>query len=111
MNLVIKNIGWLVQYHENPIVTISGSDMKTIPLLQDAWLFCKDGNFRSWGPMSKFNAELKVLDPSGTAKIIDAAGGMVLPSWCDSHTHIVFAAPREQEFVDRIHGLTYEEIA
>ncbi|MBK9423527.1 MAG: imidazolonepropionase [Bacteroidetes bacterium] len=111
MNLVIKNIGWLVQYRENPIVTISGSDMKIIPLLKDAWLFCKDGNFRAWGPMSKFNGELKVLDPSGTAKIIDAAGGMVLPSWCDSHTHIVFAAPREQEFVDRIHGLTYEEIA
>lgn len=111
MILVIKNIGWLVQYRENPIVTISGSDMKMIPMMNDAWLCCKNGVFHSWGSMSKFNSELKQLDPAGSAKIIDAAGGMVLPSWCDSHTHIVYAAPREQEFVDRIHGLTYEDIA
>ena len=111
MDLVVKNISWLIQARTAGISKVSGAEMKALPTLENSWLFCSNGKFHSWGSMENFQNAMKENDPSGTAKIIDAQNGMVLPSWCDSHTHIVYAAPREREFVDRIHGLTYEEIA
>lgn len=111
MKLIIKNIGGLCQVRESAPVTVSGKDMKSLPIVQDAWLFCENGLFHSWGLMKDYESAVVLFDPSGTAEINDAKGGWVLPGWCDSHTHIVFAAPREREFVDRIHGRTYEEIA
>jgi len=111
MKLVIKNIGLLVQVREKSLEKVSGIEMSTLPVLEDAWLYCENGVFHSWGSMSDFEASMKKNDPSGEGKIVDANGGMLFPSWCDSHTHIVYAAPREKEFVDRIKGLTYEEIA
>lgn len=111
MKLLIKNIGLLVQIREKGVEKVCGSDMAVLPVLEDAWLYCENGVFHSWGSMSDFEAAMGKNDPSGEGKVVDAGGGLLLPSWCDSHTHIVYAAPREKEFVDRIKGLTYEEIA
>lgn len=111
MKLVIKNIGLLVQARETVTDKISGSAMKQLPMMEDAWLFCEDGVFHSWGTMDRFRDAMHGVDPGQQATVIDAKEGMVVPSWCDSHTHIVHAGSREKEFVDRIHGLTYEEIA
>lgn len=111
MNLVIKNIGFLVQANDSPAPKVAGKEQALLQVLGDSWLYCSEGRFHSWGTMSSFQHEMKRIDPGGTCRVVDAAGGMVFPTWCDSHTHIVYAAPREQEFVDRIHGLTYEEIA
>jgi len=83
---------------------VSGADMAVLPSMENAWLLVEDGLIHSFGEMDSI--------PGGTFdKTIDATGRLVMPAWCDSHTHIVFAAPREGEFVDRIKGLSYEEIA
>lgn len=111
MKLVVKNISLLVQARDKSVIKVSGSDMASVPVIEDAWLFCLNGDFHTWGKMNDFEAAMQVVDPSGEAKLVDADGGMVFPSWCDSHTHIVYAGPRETEFVDRIKGLSYEEIA
>lgn len=80
--------------------------MGIVNTIDDAWLFVEDGRFAAFGAVAD---GMPPLDD--TVEVIDAEGGMVLPSWCDSHTHIVFAGSREQEFVDKINGLSYEEIA
>lgn len=78
--------------------------MKHLPTLKNAWLLIEDDTIIDFGSM--------MAQPEGNIdKTIDCSGKIVLPSWCDSHTHIVFAGNREQEFVDRINGLTYQEIA
>lgn len=77
--------------------------MASIPLQQDAYLLIENDRIAAFGPMSEC--------PERADEVMDASGRLVLPSWCDSHTHIVFAATREEEFVDRIRGLSYEEIA
>ena len=89
-----------------PLTTqkVSGSQMKELPKLQDAWLLLEDDVIHSFGQMSEI-PNLKDL------KTLDCSGKIVLPSWCDSHTHLVYAGNREQEFVDRINGLSYQEIA
>ena len=83
---------------------VSGTDLAILPAIDDAWLLIENETIHSFGDMSAVPHEQ--FDQT-----IDAAGRLVLPAWCDSHTHIVFAAPREGEFVDRIRGLSYEEIA
>lgn len=88
---------------------LSGKEMKDSGVISDAWMFVKDGKIDSFGTMDQL--ESSKVDPSGNAKQVDLNGRMVLPAWCDSHTHIVFPVSREGEFVDRIHGLTYVEIA
>ncbi|MFT6336065.1 MAG: imidazolonepropionase [Saprospiraceae bacterium] len=102
--ILIKNIKQLIQVREPGIRFLSGSEMKTLPTIEDAFLVIDDGKIDSYGAMkdcpSDFNGE-----------IIDATGKMILPTWCDSHTHIVYAGNREGEFVDRINGKTYKEIA
>ncbi len=77
--------------------------MASIPVLHDAYLLIEGDRIAAFGPMSAC--------PERADEVMDASGRLVLPSWCDSHTHIVFAATREEEFVDRIRGLSYEEIA
>ncbi len=79
--------------------------MATVPSIQDAWLLIENKKIHGFGSMASF--------PSDTHadEVIDATGRMVLPAWCDSHTHLVFAAARDGEFVDRIKGVSYEEIA
>lgn len=103
MSILIKNIKQLVQIEEKARKWVAGQEMAHLPSLNNAFLLIKNGKIADFGEMKscKHTAE----------KTIDASGKMVFPSWCDSHTHIVYAASREHEFVDRIKGLSYEEIA
>ncbi len=84
---------------------LKGEEMNTITHIKDAFLCLKDDLIYSFGTMS----EIPTIKKGDV--VIDASNKMVFPSWCDSHTHLVFAAPRQEEFVDRINGLSYEEIA
>ena len=104
MRTLIINIKELLQVRESGINKLSGDNMKHLPTIKDAFLLIEDGLISEFGKMSEVE-EYKV------DHTIDASGKLVLPSWCDSHTHIVYAGNREQEFVDRINGLSYEEIA
>ncbi|WP_027878895.1 imidazolonepropionase [Mesoflavibacter zeaxanthinifaciens] len=104
MSILITNIKSLLQVRENCPSFISGNDMKTLPTIEDAYLLIENDTIISYGPME----DAASIEAETT---IDATGKFVLPTWCDSHTHIVYAGNRELEFVDRINGLTYEEIA
>ena len=79
--------------------------MTQFETLENAYLLCVDGKFADFGPMNQMPT------PDADTTMVDARGGAVLPSFCDSHTHIVYAGSREQEFVDKINGLSYAEIA
>src|SRR5687768_275509 len=103
MSILITNIKKLVQVRDASVRKVSGAEMKTLPCIENAFLFIEEDKISSFGKMS----DLKHLKPQTE---IDATGKLVFPSWCDSHTHIVYAGSREQEFVDQINGLTYEEI-
>ena len=103
MNVLFKNIKELIQVREIAIDFLPGKEMNILPTLKNAFLLIKDGLIADFGSMENC--------PDIEIKTIDATGKMILPSWCDSHTHIVFAGNRETEFVDRINGLSYKEIA
>ncbi|HIA06834.1 MAG TPA: imidazolonepropionase [Flavobacteriales bacterium] len=107
MKILIKNIKELVQVDDGTRIKVAGKDMAQLPTLKDAWLSVEDGKISDYGSMSDWNG---VEDWTGL-EVIDATDKLVLPSWCDSHTHLIFAGSREAEFVDRIKGLSYEEIA
>jgi len=105
MRILITNISLLAQVRQpGAAPVIAGASMAELPTLANAWLMTEGETIHSFGSMDS------MPDTAG-ATVVDARGGMVLPAWCDSHTHIVFAAPRDGEFVDRIKGLSYEEIA
>ena len=104
MTTLIINIKELLQVRETGIAKVSGAEMAILPTIKNAFLLLKDNLIADFGVMDN-------VPQIGADKVIDATGKIVLPSWCDSHTHIVYAGNREQEFVDRINGLTYEEIA
>lgn len=104
MSLLIKNIKKLIQCRTDKTPFVSGKDMSFLPSIDDAFLLIKNGKINDFGKMQ----ELKKIN---TDQVIDAKDRMVLPSWCDSHTHIVFSGNRSKEFIDRIKGLSYEEIA
>lgn len=103
MKTLITNIGILAGTTETSLLQRKGSEMKVFETHKNAWLLVEDGFFKDWGTDSPPD----IVD----ADIINAEGGAVLPSFCDSHTHLVYADSREQEFVDKIKGLSYEEIA
>jgi len=104
MITLIKNIQELLQIRETSISKVSGAEMAELPAIKNAFLVIKDDLITDFGSMENL-PEIKA------DSIINASGRVVLPAWCDSHTHIVYAGNREQEFVDRINGFTYEEIA
>ena len=104
MSLLIKNIKKLIQCRTEKTPFVSGKDMSFVPSIDNAYLVIKNGKINDFGKMQ----ELKKIN---TDQVIDAKNRMVLPSWCDSHTHIVFAGDRSKEFIDRIKGFSYEEIA
>jgi imidazolonepropionase len=104
MKTLLINIKELLQVRPTPIDKVSGTDMATLPAIQNAFLLIEDNLISDFGKMED-------LPQHPEAQIIDATGKTVLPAWCDSHTHIVYAGNRVQEFVDRINGLSYEEIA
>jgi imidazolonepropionase len=105
--VLIKNIKGLVQYGEDLPKYRKGAEMKQLPILENAYLAIEDGVIVAYGPMSEWGGITDWRD----LRVIDADGRFVLPAYCDSHTHTVFARSREEEFVDRINGLSYEDIA
>ena len=104
MTTLFKNIKELIQVRDKSVTFISGKEMNTLPTLKNAFLVVENGLIATYGSMSD-------CPSTNFSEIIDATGKMILPSWCDSHTHLVYAGNREREFVDRINGLSYEEIA
>ena len=110
MKILIRNIKELVQIANEPISRRSGTKMAELPTLNDAYLFIDKGKIADFGRMEDlFLPEEGVR--RGRIKDIDATGKMVFPSFCDSHTHLVYAGSRELEYIDKIRGLSYEEIA
>ena len=110
MDLLIKNIASLVQTESKPAKKICGADMSVIKSISNAWILIRDGYIRDFGEMTEINNNH--IDPDNSARsVIDASGKYVFPSFCDSHTHLVYAGSREREFADKIKGLSYQEIA
>jgi imidazolonepropionase len=107
MKILFKNIKVLVSATETPLEVVKGAAMKTLPQIEDAWLAVEDGLIADFGSM----ADWPGISDWRDLEVIDAMGKCVLPCWCDSHTHVVYAGSREGEFADRINGFTYEEIA
>ena len=106
MRTLIKNIKTLVGAGSEGKLRLQGVEMAQLGTIDDAWLLVDGERISSFG-------EMRCLDEAtaGADYVVDAQGGMVLPSWCDPHTHIVYAGSREGEFVDKIRGMSYEEIA
>ena len=107
MRMLWKNIKGLVGAYETPPDYLSGKEMHAFALIEDAWLAIDDGRIADFGAMSDFPG---IVDWSGL-EVVDCSGRYVLPSWCDSHTHLVFAASRGGEFLARLEGRSYQEIA
>jgi imidazolonepropionase len=104
MTTIITNIKELLQVRNKSVNKVCGKEMKILPTIKNAYVVLKNDIISDFGEMAK-------VPTLNCDNLIDATGKIVLPTWCDSHTHIVFAGNRENEFVDRINGLTYEEIA
>ena len=107
MLTLYSNIKQLVQIENNSEQknSVKGTEMDVLPCMNDAWLLTENDLIKDFGSMQSFPTGLH-YDTE-----INCTGKFILPTWCDSHTHLVFSHPREHEFVDRIHGLSYEEIA
>jgi imidazolonepropionase len=105
--LLIKNAKALLGTHAADVLRVAGSDMAVLPAIEDGWLLAEDGVIRDMGTMDTWPG---ISDWNGL-EVIDATDRYVLPGWCDPHTHTVFAAPREEEFVMKIRGASYQEIA
>jgi imidazolonepropionase len=110
MKLLIKNIKELVQVEEDPKLKVCGKEMAILNTIADAFLLIEDGKISDYGIMSQLPSGY-LLSESIDNEIVDASGRLVFPSFCDSHTHLVYAGSREKEFTDKIRGLSYEEIA
>ena len=106
MKILIKNIKQLVQTEEEPKLKVSGKEMKKLNCINDAWLAIEDDIIAGFGRMDDWEG----ISDWTNLTVIDATDKLVMPCYCDSHTHIVYAGSREGEFVDRINGLTYDEI-
>ena len=104
MTTLFINIKELIQVRELDVMKVCGKNMGILPIIKNAFLIIKDDVIIDFGSMNTLG--IKKSD-----KVIDLTGKLVLPTWCDSHTHLVFADTREEEFVNRIKGLTYQEIA
>lgn len=104
MNLLITNIHQLLNVRTDSKL-LRGKELSQLPVIQNAFLLVENGLIKEYGEMSSIGHH------QSSIPVYDAAGATVLPTWCDSHTHLVFAASREAEFVDRIKGLSYAEIA
>jgi imidazolonepropionase len=104
MRILFKHIKELIQVRKESISFVSGKEMNVLPTLKNAFLVVENGRIANYGTM-------ETCPETAFDEVIDATGKMILPSWCDAHSHIVYAGSREGEFVDRINGLTYEAIA
>ena len=104
MTTLFINIKELIQVRDKSVEKVSGKDMSILPTIKNAFMMIENEIIINFGPMEK-------LGNTKADSIIDVTGRLILPTWCDSHTHLVFADTREEEFVDRINGLSYEQIA
>jgi imidazolonepropionase len=104
MTKLFINIKELIQVRDASIKKVAGADMNILPTIKNAFLLLENNVISNFGQMNE-------VPKTSMDQTIDCSGKMILPTWCDSHTHIVFAGNRELEFVDRINGLSYEEIA
>lgn len=107
-SLLIKNIKKLINVREEYHL-LRGKELSELPCIDNAYLLIEDDTIAEYGPMSDLPAV--ALAKAGTRNTFDATDQFILPAWCDSHTHLVFAASRESEFIDKIKGLSYAEIA
>jgi imidazolonepropionase len=105
MSLLIYNTGMLVQTRDKNTAFVAGRDMADMPVLESGWLLIKDDIIAAFGTVENMPSF------SNDIRRIDAGGGYLFPSFCDPHTHLVYAGSREREYTDRIRGLSYEEIA
>jgi len=105
MKLLVNNIATLAGIDGGGVLKKCGAEMAQFNAIHNAWMLVEDGIITEFDTVDNRQA------PTGVDAVVDAAGGTVMPSWCDSHTHIVYAGSREQEFVDKINGLSYAEIA
>ena len=110
MPILIENIKELVQIEDSPKLMVKGAEMAKLPTLKDTWLFIEGDKIVAFGKMKDLNKQ-ELFFANEDIQVIDAKGKMVFPSFVDSHTHLVYAAPREIEYIDKIKGLSYEEIA
>jgi len=110
MKIFIKNIKQLIQIEDKPKLLVKGKEMSELSTIKNSWLLLEDGKISSFGEMDEIdNSRIQIF--SKNANVIDASGKMVFPSFCDSHTHLVYPQSREIEYGDKIRGLSYEEIA
>jgi len=107
MKILIKNIKGLIQIEEKPKTKVSGKEMTQLNTIKNAWLSIEDDKIADFGSMDNW----KGVENWSDLEVIDASGKLVFPCWCDPHTHLVYTGSREEEFVNHIKGLTYEEIA
>src|SRR6185436_13419271 len=112
MSLLFKNIKSLVGVRRSETKVLKGDELKNLPAINDAWLYAEDGKIMEFGAMEDFSSQF-APDNRDNSELeeIDATGKFLLPCFCDSHTHLVFADWREEEFVYKIQGMSYEEIA
>ena len=103
---LITHIKGLVGTHSEDVKLLKGAAMRYLPVLADSWLLIEDGKIKDFGEMGNLPASVADLSAQ-----ISARGKYIVPAWCDSHTHLVFSASREEEFVMKIKGQSYEEIA
>lgn len=102
---LFKNIAQLVNVRTEDTL-LRGKALADLPVIANAWLLIEDGSIADYGSMATMPSTVSMVKDT-----VDASGSFILPAWCDSHTHLIFAATREEEFVDKIKGLTYTEIA
>jgi imidazolonepropionase len=110
MAILINNIRELVQVEKKPAKWVAGKAMSKLETISTSYLFIDKGRIGSFGKMKELPENLANANPN-RIRMIDASGRLVFPCWCDSHTHLVFPATREHEYIDKIRGLSYEEIA
>jgi len=105
MGLLIKNISCLIQAETVPQIWVAGKDMAELSVIRNAFLKIENGFISDFGEMKNLQTDTSLF------QIIDASGRFLFPSFCDSHTHLVYSGSREKEYVDKIKGLSYEQIA
>jgi len=110
MNFLVINIKELIQVEQKSHLKVCGKQMSKLPSIKDAFLYVESGRIMGFGSMKDFNLKRERYY-SMSKEIIDANGKSILPTWCDSHSHICYAGSREKEFVDKIKGFSYEEIS
>jgi imidazolonepropionase len=110
MKILIKNIKQLIQVERIKKPKVSGRQMSMLDTIKNAFLYLEEGRIREFGTMQDIEKAF-FIPLADSVKVIDAKGKMVFPAWCDSHTHLVYPASREIEYIDKIKGLSYEEIA